>query len=151
MRCRRVVRAYYSQCRSRNCPGSQHSMTQWNRRAADEAMLNKVLEKKSKKSRFLPSPSKKSKKNLDSYCFVTSQGSPYDFLSFKVDVNVPSKVKIQESVKKTCRSGTVPYRPVPISAVRCRSGSVRSVSFWASRILPSSSQKKVKKTLMSNV
>jgi hypothetical protein len=36
---------------------------------------------------ILLSSSKNSKKNLDSYCFVTS----LDFLSLKNDVNVPSK------------------------------------------------------------
>jgi hypothetical protein len=34
------------------------------------------------------SPSKNSKKNLDSYCFVTSF---FDLLSLKNNVNVPSK------------------------------------------------------------
>jgi hypothetical protein len=40
-----------------------------------------------------PSSSKKSKKNLDSYCFVTSFG----FLSLKNDVNVPSKSNKQKN------------------------------------------------------
>jgi hypothetical protein len=42
---------------------------------------------------ILPSSSKNSKKNLDSYCFVTS----LDFLSLKNDVNVPSKSNKQKN------------------------------------------------------
>jgi hypothetical protein len=42
---------------------------------------------------ILLSSSKNSKKNLDSYCFVTS----FDFLSLKNDVNVPSKNNKQEN------------------------------------------------------
>ncbi len=41
-------------------------------------------------SRFLPSSSKKSKKNFDFCCFLTS---PYDILSLKIDVDVPLKSK----------------------------------------------------------
>ncbi len=40
------------------------------------------------------SSSKNSKKNLDSYCFVTS----FDFLSLKNDVNVPSKCNKQKNI-----------------------------------------------------
>jgi hypothetical protein len=40
---------------------------------------------------ILLSSSKKSKKNLDSYCFVTS----LDFLSMKNDVNVPYLQKVK--------------------------------------------------------
>jgi hypothetical protein len=40
------------------------------------------------------SSSKNSKKNLDSYCFVTS----FDFLSLINDVNVPSKSTKQKNV-----------------------------------------------------
>jgi hypothetical protein len=53
--------------------------------------------------------SKNSKKNIDSYCFVTSL---YDFLSLKNDVNVPSKSNKQKKLRKiiflltSCRSLT---------------------------------------------
>ncbi len=44
-------------------------------------------------TRILPSLNKKSKKNVDFYCF----GLVHDFLSFKTDVNVPSKNKEQKT------------------------------------------------------
>jgi hypothetical protein len=46
--------------------------------------------------RILLSPSKNSKKNLDSYCFVTS----FWHFIFENDVNVPSKVISKKLVKK---------------------------------------------------
>ncbi len=46
--------------------------------------------------RILPSTSKKSKKNLNLYYFVTF----FDYLSLKTDVNVPSKSKMQKHFEK---------------------------------------------------
>jgi hypothetical protein len=43
-----------------------------------------------------PDPDPSSKKNLDSYCFVTS----LDFLSLKNDVNAPSKSNKHTNFKK---------------------------------------------------
>ncbi len=52
--------------------------------------------------RILLSSRKNSKRNLDSYSFVTFFMS-YDFLSLKPDVNVASKSnKHRNSVKKIC-------------------------------------------------
>ncbi len=54
MRFRRVVRAHDSQCLSHNCPGFDASILRHSgiRGAADDAVLNIVHKKKSKKSRF---------------------------------------------------------------------------------------------------